>query len=292
MSQETKDVRTKRPLTPAALAARRANAARSTGPKTPAGKARSSRNALKHGFFAQTALLYYESPDDYVALRDAYFAEYQPEGPTEMYFVMEMANAQYRLRRVRGMEADLIQKLITRDICASGLSNGEIQAEAVRTLADSSGILQLLQRYEVMFRRQYERALRHLWEHRDRLRRQAAERRQNRPARPAQARAATLQALHALLLAPTPGELPVLRNEPEIPQPNAFATTSSQSATPPPGSAPPAVAAPSAPPASSAAPLRRPANAGETPARKSIDGNRARRPSVPRSPAPAPRRRG
>jgi hypothetical protein len=45
-----------------------------------------------------------------------------------------------------------------------------MQAQAFRTLADTSNALHLLQRYEVMFRRQYERALRMLWEHRDRQR--------------------------------------------------------------------------------------------------------------------------
>jgi hypothetical protein len=87
-----------------------------------------------------------------------------------MHFVMEMANAQFRLRRVRGMEADLIQILITRELPSCSLSNGEMQAQAFRTLADTSNALHLLQRYEVMFRRQYERALRMLWEHRDRQR--------------------------------------------------------------------------------------------------------------------------
>ena len=36
-------------LTPRSLAARRANALKSTGPRTPCGKARVSLNALKHG---------------------------------------------------------------------------------------------------------------------------------------------------------------------------------------------------------------------------------------------------
>jgi hypothetical protein len=36
-------------LTPKALAARRRNAQRSTGPRTPRGKARASLNAFKHG---------------------------------------------------------------------------------------------------------------------------------------------------------------------------------------------------------------------------------------------------
>jgi hypothetical protein len=160
----------KRPLSEKQLAARRLNAQKSTGPRTPEGKARSSQNARKHGFFTQTALLFYEAPEDFVALRDSYIDEYQPQSPTEMHFVMEMANAQFRLRRVRGMEADLIQILITRELPSRSLSNGEMQAQAFRTLADTSNALHLLQRYEVMFRRQYERALRMLWEHRDRQR--------------------------------------------------------------------------------------------------------------------------
>jgi len=171
MSATTTPENPKRPLSEKQLAARRSNARKSTGPRTPEGKARSSQNARKHGFFTQTALLFYESPEDFVALRDAYIDEYCPQTPTEWHCVMEMANAQFRLRRVRGLEADLFQILITRELPSRGLSNGEMQAQAFRTLADTSRALHLLQRYEVMFRRQYERALRTLWEHRDRQRR-------------------------------------------------------------------------------------------------------------------------
>jgi hypothetical protein len=49
----------KRPLTPAALAARRANAQKSTGPRTAAGKARSRLNALKHGRNSRLAQRYF-----------------------------------------------------------------------------------------------------------------------------------------------------------------------------------------------------------------------------------------
>ncbi len=40
-------------LTPALLAANRRNAQRSTGPRTPAGKARSALNSLKHGRYSK-----------------------------------------------------------------------------------------------------------------------------------------------------------------------------------------------------------------------------------------------
>jgi hypothetical protein len=42
------------PVSPERLAANRANAAKSTGPGTPQGKARSAQNARKHGFTAST----------------------------------------------------------------------------------------------------------------------------------------------------------------------------------------------------------------------------------------------
>src|SRR5271169_3184167 len=46
--------RTKKPASPEQLAANRANAGQSSGPKTPEGKARSAQNSLKHGFTAST----------------------------------------------------------------------------------------------------------------------------------------------------------------------------------------------------------------------------------------------
>ena len=42
-------------LTPRRLAANRRNAGCSTGPRTPSGKARVGRNAIKHGFFVAPA---------------------------------------------------------------------------------------------------------------------------------------------------------------------------------------------------------------------------------------------
>ncbi|MEW6014215.1 MAG: hypothetical protein AB1690_02715 [Candidatus Zixiibacteriota bacterium] len=57
------------PLSAKKLAALRRNALRSTGPKTPEGKKKSSRNAIRHGFFARDLIVncpyLNESPADY-----------------------------------------------------------------------------------------------------------------------------------------------------------------------------------------------------------------------------------
>jgi len=49
------------------IAANRANAQKSTGPRTQAGKAASSANAIKSGVYAQSTLIPGEDPAEYEA---------------------------------------------------------------------------------------------------------------------------------------------------------------------------------------------------------------------------------
>lgn len=62
------------------LTANRQNAKHSTGPKTPAGKARISHNAISHGIFAQRLLLEGEQPEEYQRLLDGLIASLKAEG--------------------------------------------------------------------------------------------------------------------------------------------------------------------------------------------------------------------
>jgi hypothetical protein len=96
------------PLQRAAI--NRANAQHSTGPRTDAGKQRSSLNALRHGLTAQTAVLPSEDPAAYQRHIQQFLDEYQPATPTETQLVHELANTAWRLNRIPLLEAELLTR--------------------------------------------------------------------------------------------------------------------------------------------------------------------------------------
>lgn len=91
-------------------AANRANAQHSTGPRTDAGKQRSSLNAIRHGLTAQTIVLPSEDPAAYQAHRRQFFEEYQPTSATETQLVQELIDTSWRLNRIPLLEAELLAR--------------------------------------------------------------------------------------------------------------------------------------------------------------------------------------
>src|SRR2546421_11309163 len=87
------------------IAANRLNAQKSTGPKTPEGRAAVRLNGVKHGITAQTLVLKGENQEDFTALLESYEAEHQPAIPTEEALVLQLAMATWRLRRLYHAEA-------------------------------------------------------------------------------------------------------------------------------------------------------------------------------------------
>jgi len=71
--------------------ANRQNALKSTGPKSEDGKHRSRRNALRHGFTAETVIEPLERPEEYRAFEAAIVAEYLPQTPVEQELVHRLA---------------------------------------------------------------------------------------------------------------------------------------------------------------------------------------------------------
>ena len=65
----------------AQFAANRANAQKSTGPRSVEGKAASRFNALKHGLDAQSIVLPGEDPEEYEALARDYDRSLRPKPP-------------------------------------------------------------------------------------------------------------------------------------------------------------------------------------------------------------------
>ena len=91
-------------LSPRQLAARRANAQKCTGPRTPDGKDAARLNALKHGVFARDVVnLELDGParaEEFNTLLDALLDEFQPESASERILVDEVAASCWRIRRI------------------------------------------------------------------------------------------------------------------------------------------------------------------------------------------------
>jgi hypothetical protein len=97
------------PITPR-TAINRANSRHSTGPRSTAGKQRSSLNALRHGLTAASAVLPSEDQAAYDAHRRGFFDEYKPATPTETQLTQELADTAWRLNRIPSLEAALLDR--------------------------------------------------------------------------------------------------------------------------------------------------------------------------------------
>ena len=77
--------------TKAQIAANRANAQRSTGPRTDDGKARARQNALRHGLCSGIPTMSHETREGIQTLLDTLREEHEPVGATEEILVYKMA---------------------------------------------------------------------------------------------------------------------------------------------------------------------------------------------------------
>jgi len=91
------------------IAANRQNAQRSSGPKTPAGKRRSSLNALKLGGFAKSTLLPSEDKAEFSAFARGIYADWAPLGTTERILVEMIISTLWRHRRLQTVEGGLYE---------------------------------------------------------------------------------------------------------------------------------------------------------------------------------------
>ena len=121
------------------IRANRRNARKSTGPRSEAGKAASSANALSHGLTAaRTVVLPEEEPEDFERLRQGVVADLAPAGALQEALAQRIAALLWRLDRVARLEAELFAHghlAKQRD----SLAQSETQALVSRGLAQHLG---------------------------------------------------------------------------------------------------------------------------------------------------------
>jgi hypothetical protein len=87
------------------LRANRANAKKSTGPKTPEGKDKVRFNALVHGLRAESAVIPGEDQDRFNQHLERLFAAWMPQDDMEESLVEQIAVTQWKLARLDRHEA-------------------------------------------------------------------------------------------------------------------------------------------------------------------------------------------
>jgi hypothetical protein len=137
-------------------AANRMNAQKSTGPRTTEGKAASRYNALKHGIFATTQIMFDEKAEDLAELAAEYHEHHSPSDPDARFLVDTLIANEWRLRRLRRVEAELWQSasntFLANNAEAPACSSGDAFATATPTF-------ERLQRVVNACERTYHRAL-------------------------------------------------------------------------------------------------------------------------------------
>ena len=98
--------------TPAQVTANRANAQKSTGPRSAEGKSASRFNALQHGIDAESIVIPGEAPADYDALAADYLSDFRPQSTSEAFNVQTMLRADWQKCRLQRVEADLFRTVL------------------------------------------------------------------------------------------------------------------------------------------------------------------------------------
>jgi len=98
--------------TPARQAANARNAQRSTGPKTPEGKARSSRNALKHGLTSRDVVLPNGDPAAFQARLDQWNDYYRPDDPAQAAVIERAVSSKWKLDRITRLETERLSEQV------------------------------------------------------------------------------------------------------------------------------------------------------------------------------------
>ncbi len=113
----------------AQIQANRANAQKSTGPRTPEGKAVASQNAVTHGFLARETVIPGEDAGEFALYRDWKLRDLAPVGDAELDMAERIVGLSWRLRRAERLQTEAFDALYEK--MATGAPGGGMSAECV-----------------------------------------------------------------------------------------------------------------------------------------------------------------
>jgi hypothetical protein len=95
------------PISDKQLAANRANAKKSTGPRTPEGKAVCEMNGFQHGFTGLAVVMTSEDREAMNAFVKPYIQRLNPIGEIELQLAQAIAHDNFRLNRLKAVEENM-----------------------------------------------------------------------------------------------------------------------------------------------------------------------------------------
>jgi hypothetical protein len=151
---------------PAQYAANRLNALHSSGPTSPAGRVRSSINALRHGLTARVVVLPTEDMNAYKVFSKEIADSLDAQTPLERQFAQTVADNQWRINRIRSIEDGMLGMGHYEAAGNFDADHPEIHAAmtAARAFRDNSQAFVNLSIYEQRLHRSMKEALRQLKE--------------------------------------------------------------------------------------------------------------------------------
>jgi hypothetical protein len=145
--------------TQAQIDANRLNAQKSTGPRTPEGKAKSRRNAVKLGLSASAVMISGEDSREMAEIGQDYYRLCPPVNAVQRFHFENVVYCDWMIRRCRRIEAELMNHLMAKDRSVPW----EVEA-GVAFLRDAAGAnaLYKLHRRMASLEKSYYRSLREL----------------------------------------------------------------------------------------------------------------------------------
>jgi hypothetical protein len=132
------------------LRANRANAQKSTGPKTEEGKQRSRLNGLRHGITGQVSIMTDENRAAHDGFCNPIITRLAPDGPLEMQLAHLISQDHWRLNRIQSIEDGLYVLGQSRPInqVDSGAPQADVALAEAMTFMRQSKEIALLTLYE------------------------------------------------------------------------------------------------------------------------------------------------